>query len=435
MIKIDTPSGSRDGVMYSLEVHPDGGWACNCPAFWRTAGNTCPHWREYEATTLAGISAAKDPVTKEGNDMSHAMTVRGESPTALAEYLPAEGVTSPSTSVLPTLDEMKVLTTLANGLAKAAGFAIPSSYQGAESAGRVFAVIYGGWEKGIRPMTALQHSFVLDGKTEMDGQLMMAMVLARVPGAQFEWTQDNEKGARVLLHIPGKDPIEGRWSYEDAVAAGQIVMRDGVESKPQRRDGGTYDSNWYKYRRDMFRWAAIKRAVRFGAPEVINAIEGFSMTAAAAAANATAMLETGATDDPALHLNAPTDGAAPDGSYVWADYLDARMAAEPGITWDALLAGAGWTDGGGTSPLDAIDDWIMGGGQVAPANEAEVQERVEALISRAADGEQPPAGDEDPSDHEGPDARPADQAGSEPSTAPGAGPDEGSTDPPRLPFR
>ena len=51
------------------------------------------------------------------------------------------------------------------------------------------AVMLAGWEVGAKPMTALRHMFVVNGRTEPDAQLMMGIVKARDPSARFQFQE------------------------------------------------------------------------------------------------------------------------------------------------------------------------------------------------------------------------------------------------------
>lgn len=158
----------------------------------------------------------------------------------------------PPVTILPTKDEWTTIISIANQLGQHAKDLLP---RGIDTPGKVLAVALKGREIGVPPMAALAHMFVVNGKVDMDAQLMMGVIRARDPRIDFEWLQRDEQGCRVLLHRPGKQPVEGKYTQADAIHAGQ------------------WDKEvWKKFPKDMLAWAAVKRACRFGAPEYVNAL-------------------------------------------------------------------------------------------------------------------------------------------------------------------
>lgn len=171
-------------------------------------------------------------------------------------------VTPPATT-LPTIPEVQIIKTIANSVIEARGHAVPA---GIDSPEKAFAVMLAGWELGLKPMTALRHCFVVNGRTEPDAQAMMGVVQARDPTARFVFHERTREACEVELQRGGQTIIRSRYTIEDAQASGQT-----------KREG----SPWRLYPRDMLAWAAVKRACRFGAPDLINAIAGTDVGEAA----------------------------------------------------------------------------------------------------------------------------------------------------------
>ena len=162
----------------------------------------------------------------------------------------------PPATMLPTPSDISIIGTLARSVIGAKGHAVPEAI---DSPAKAFAVMLAGWEMGARPMTALRHVFVVNGRTEPDAQLMMGIVRARDATAHFVFHERTATACDVELWRHGAKVIRIRYSVEDAKTAGQLQR----ERSP-----------WRSYPADMCAWAAVKRCCRFGAPDLINAISG-----------------------------------------------------------------------------------------------------------------------------------------------------------------
>jgi len=168
----------------------------------------------------------------------------------------------PPVAVLPMKDEVAMMLTLAGNITKARGHAIPASIDSPEKA---FAVILAGWELGVRPMTALRHVFVVNGRTEPDAQLMMGLVRARDETAEFIFHRTDGTECEVELRRGGRSVVRLAYTAAMAKASGQITK-----------------GAWTSYPADMLRWAAVKRACRLGAPDLVNSIPSVGLDDAAA---------------------------------------------------------------------------------------------------------------------------------------------------------
>jgi len=162
---------------------------------------------------------------------------------------------SPPVAVLPTQPEISIMGTLAKSVVLARGHAVPATV---DSPAKAFAIMLAGWEVGAKPMTALRHMFVVNGRTEPDAQLMMGIVKARDPSARFVFHARTDDLCDMELFRGGRPVVRLAYTAADAERAGLL------------KKGGP----WAQYRKDMMAWAAIKRVCRLGAPDLINAISG-----------------------------------------------------------------------------------------------------------------------------------------------------------------
>lgn len=167
----------------------------------------------------------------------------------------------PPTALLPSRGDLEAMALIAGQAVKATGM-IPASVKTKEQA---LAILLAGWELGLRPMTALRHCYVVNGKTEIETRAMVGIIRARDPRIQFEWPEYTREAVTCVLSRPGQPVTKVRYTVEDAKASGQY--KEGV---------------WSKYTRDMLYAAATKRACRLACPDLINAIEGAMQTEAEA---------------------------------------------------------------------------------------------------------------------------------------------------------
>jgi hypothetical protein len=125
------------------------------------------------------------------------------------------------------------------------------------------AVMVAGWEFGAKPMTALRHVYVINGKTEPDAQLMLGIVKARDPSARFIFHETTVEVCDAELLRKGASVLRLRCTIDEVPKA--------LREKP---------GPWGQYRRDMLRWYTVRRVCRLGAPDLINTLGGISVTEA-----------------------------------------------------------------------------------------------------------------------------------------------------------
>lgn len=122
-------------------------------------------------------------------------------------------------------------------------------------------VMLRGHNLGITFDSALDHVYVVHGKTGISGQLMLRLIYERVPGATvtFDTTNDLSKVSVVTMCRPGGTPQVFSFSIEEAEAAGVTRNRDGSPN-----------TVWKAYRQDMLRWRAVARGARVVFPDAIQ---------------------------------------------------------------------------------------------------------------------------------------------------------------------
>lgn len=122
-------------------------------------------------------------------------------------------------------------------------------------------VMLRGHNLGISFDAALDHVYVVQGKTGISGQLMLRLIYERVPNAivDFDDSVDKSKICVVRMGRPGKKTQEFSFSIEEADAAGVTRNRDGSPNMV-----------WKAYRQDMLRWRAVARGARVVFPDAIQ---------------------------------------------------------------------------------------------------------------------------------------------------------------------
>jgi len=122
-------------------------------------------------------------------------------------------------------------------------------------------VMLRGHNLGISFDSAIDHVFVVHGKTGISGQLMLRLIYERVPGAivEFDDSVDRSKKCVVKMGRPGHKPQQFSFSIEEADAAGITRNRDGSPNMV-----------WKAYREDMLRWRAVSRGARIVFPDAIQ---------------------------------------------------------------------------------------------------------------------------------------------------------------------
>ena len=211
----------------------------------------------------------------------------------------------PPAAPLPKRRELDIIAFIARRAVAARGM-LPQNIKTQDEA---FAVMVAGWEFGAKPMTALRHIYVINGKTEPDAQLMMGVVKARDPSARFIFHEATAEGCDLELERAGKSVVRLRCAIDEVPK----MLRDKA-------------GPWQQYRGDMIRWFTVRRVCRLGAPDLINTLGGVGVAEAD-------------------------------------DYMGEDEEGEPVIDAEALSAGDLVNEGDDTNPVppaEAIDAADMG---------------------------------------------------------------------------
>lgn len=233
VLTVFAPSQTDPKVRYRMHVQGDE-ITCSCRGF-------LSHGRCKHQDALRRVLSEDNQVTNET-----ALIKRDEAPAPIV-------VRDTPTALLPTRGDLEAMALIAGQAVKATGM-IPQNIKTKEQA---LAVMIAGWELGLRPMTALRHVYVVNGKTEIETRAMVGIIKARRPDIQFSWPEYTQDAVTCEIARPGQPLTRVRYSRQDAEASGQLAK------------GGV----WKSYTRDMLYAAATKRACRLACPDLINAIE------------------------------------------------------------------------------------------------------------------------------------------------------------------
>lgn len=135
--------------------------------------------------------------------------------------------------------------------------------RGVETPEQAFMLLVWGLDHGIPPTTALQQVYWIYGGPFPSAQLMMGMVRSKEPEARFVFHERSLERADVELIRASGERIRVEYTIDMAFVTGQ------VKKNPSEQD---LLGSWYRYRRDMLTWNAVRRVCKLGAPELINAL-------------------------------------------------------------------------------------------------------------------------------------------------------------------
>lgn len=277
-------------------------------------------------------------------------------------------------SILPTPNEIETMLVLSKQFALVKGHSIPREL---DTPAKVFAVLESGREVGAPPFVALRHVFVVNGKTALDGQLMLAIVKARDPSIEVG-VNDSPESCTVRIRKPGKEEYKLTYRMEDVPA----FLRN--------KDGG----NWNRWPRRMLLWHTVKHALTVACPEHLNAIAQEREVAAAEAYFASGGVDDDVTEAQATAVvqsveepEPPSDDSGPGGEpspqtvpseYAAFAHIDARCVA-PGGDVDVQELG-GFLTGYGATGADlaramgvekatnvTVTEWVRSGHTLAEA--------------------------------------------------------------------
>lgn len=153
----------------------------------------------------------------------------------------------------PTAQEFQTMKEI--GLHAIRSGLIPSAINTPEKA---LIIIMKGRELGIPPMLALAKISVINGKPAIDGELMLALIYSRVPGAEINFLVNDDKRCEIEARRPGGKFSKFVFTIEDGERAGLLNKE-----------------SWRKYPGDMIKWRAVSKMAR---SQFADAISGMSHT-------------------------------------------------------------------------------------------------------------------------------------------------------------
>lgn len=161
-------------------------------------------------------------------------------------------------------------------MAVAAGLA-PRAYNDddAVATAKATAAIMHGLECGVPPMQAMQNIAVINGRTVMWGELLVAVLLSH--GFKVKMWVEGVGNARVghaRLTRPDGEVTEATFSVAQAKTARLWDEREKVRKKG--KNGEFYeapnDSAWFRFPDDMLEWKALGRANRRGGSDATRGL-------------------------------------------------------------------------------------------------------------------------------------------------------------------
>ncbi len=126
-----------------------------------------------------------------------------------------------------------------------------------------------GLELGLRPMTAIQHLYIVTGKISASAQVMMGICMSREPSIQFHVKRTDAEACTIRMLRPSRD-VDAELTITI-----QQIQKAGLMNNPMNQ----------AYPEDRLRYHCIKRLCRTYAPDLINGLdEGVSVTGVTAPA-------------------------------------------------------------------------------------------------------------------------------------------------------
>ncbi len=231
---VQVQSRTKAGVFYEVVIGLDGVLTCNCPASFNHL--ECWHCKLVREDMMTNESTALVPIT-----------VRQ----------PVE--------LLPSSHDLDVVNRAA-AMAYAGAVSLPQELNSPE---KVAAVMLYGLELGLRPMTAIQHLYIVKGKISASAQVMMGICMSREPSIQFHVKRTDAEACTIRMLRPSRD-VDAELTITI-----QQIQKAGLMNNPMNQ----------AYPEDRLRYHCIKRLCRTYAPDLINGLdEGVSVTGVTAPA-------------------------------------------------------------------------------------------------------------------------------------------------------
>lgn len=125
--------------------------------------------------------------------------------------------------------------------------------QAVKTPGQALAIILAGREMGIPMMQALRQIQVVQGRTTISSELMLAQVYTKIAGFKHEIVERTDTCAKVKFERPGANPYIHEFTMADA-------ERLGLKGK----------DNYIKQPKTMLLWRCISGGLRVYVPFAVN---------------------------------------------------------------------------------------------------------------------------------------------------------------------
>ena len=224
MTTVRVPSRTRAGHFYDVTIGIDGTPICSCPASFHAPRITCWHVQYVKEEMMNGNTTALVPVKL-----------------------------APPVALLASERELGLIDQAAE-LALRGGITLPPELN---SRAKVAAVMLYGWELGLRPMTAVKHLNIINGRVSPDAEVMAGMLMGKEPDSWLQIVKLDATTCTMRILRPS------RGINETYTVTWDEIIKAGL--------GG---GNNAKYPTDRLRYHCTKRLLRAYAPDVINAMDG-----------------------------------------------------------------------------------------------------------------------------------------------------------------
>jgi len=120
-----------------------------------------------------------------------------------------------------------------------------------QNASQLLMVLLAGYEAGMGAMEAINSFYIVNGKCTIWGDAVLKQL--RKGGWKVDWKNSTKETATVVIS-KGQEKYEETYTVQEARDAG-LFGKAGI---------------WEKYPKEMLRWKALGRNVRFNVPEVLG---------------------------------------------------------------------------------------------------------------------------------------------------------------------
>lgn len=221
---VRVPSRKTAGVFYDVVIGLDGALLCNCPASFNHL--QCWHLKfvreEIEMTT--------------------------ETSTALVPI-----VVQPSVALLPTERDLDLIDRAA-AMVWAGAVALPEALNSVQ---KVAAVMLFGLELGLKPMTAIQHLYIVKGKVSASAQVMAGLCMSKEKDIAFHVEQLDASICTMRMLRPSRN-VDALYTV-----TWEQIKRAKLDSNPMNQ----------AYPEDRLTYHCMKRLCRAYAPDLINNLD------------------------------------------------------------------------------------------------------------------------------------------------------------------